>query len=89
MVGFWKSTADRKQNEEEGRTVRKSSARHVCCVCYAPVDKLTGREYIALIVSLNCMVAVTKMASVAERDFPLERKSLTCEETQTRTGICG
>lgn len=31
----------------------------------------------ALIVSLNCMVAVTKMASVADSDFPLERKSLT------------
>lgn len=42
----------------------------------------TGREYMALIVSLNCMVAVTKMASVAESDFPLERKSFTCVEPQ-------
>lgn len=38
----------------------------------------------ALMVSLNCMVAVTKMASVAESDFPLERKSLTYMGTQTK-----
>lgn len=53
-------------------------------MCYVPADRLTGREYMALIVSLNCMVAVTKMASVAESDFPLERKSLTYMGTQTK-----
>lgn len=48
-------------------------------VCYVPADGLTGREYMALIVSLNCIVDVTKMASVADSDFPLVRKSLTCK----------
>jgi hypothetical protein len=31
---------------------------------------------------LNSMVAVTKMASVADSCFPLERKSFTCKHTQ-------
>lgn len=44
---------------------------------YSPADALTGREYMALIVSLNSIVAVTKMDSVADSDFPLVRKSLT------------
>lgn len=59
------------------------------CVCYVPADRLTGREYMALIVSLNCMVAVTKMASVCDRDFPLERKSLTCKGTQIKNIFVG
>lgn len=49
---------------------------------HVPADTLTGSEYMALIVSLNCMVAVTKIASVCESDFPLERKSLTYTGTQ-------
>lgn len=56
------------------RTVNNTFDRYVCCT---PAVRLTGREYMSLIVSLNCIVAVTKMASVADRDFPLERKSLT------------
>lgn len=47
-------------------------------VCAVRMQMLTGSEYMALMVSLNCMVAVTKMASVAESCFPLERKSFTC-----------
>lgn len=59
------------------------------CMLYVPVDGLTGREYMALIVSLNCMVAVTKMASVADSDFPLERKSFTYNGTQTKKMFVG
>lgn len=40
-------------------------------------QRLTGREYMALIFSLNCMVAVTKMFSVSDSVLPLERKSFT------------
>lgn len=36
----------------------------------------------ALIVSLNCIVDVTKMASVADSDFPLVRKSLTYKKEE-------
>lgn len=58
-------------------------------MCYVAARRLTGREYMALIVSLNCMVAVTKMASVADRDFPLERKSLTYKGAQTKSVFLG
>lgn len=54
---------------------------------HVPADTLTGSEYMALIVSLNCMVAVTKIASVCESDFPLERKSLTCTGNTDRKKI--
>lgn len=54
------------------------------CDVYALCDTLTGSEYMALMVSLNCMVAVTKIASVCESDFPLERKSLTYTGTPTQ-----
>lgn len=41
------------------------------------MQKLTGTEYMDLMVSLNSLVAETKMASVSDRGLPLERKSLT------------
>lgn len=41
-------------------------------------QRLTGREYMALMFSLNCMVAVTKMFSVSDSVLLLERKSFTC-----------
>lgn len=56
---------------------RRLEGQPLGAVCYVPADGLTGREYMALIVSLNCIVDVTKMASVADSDFPLVRKSLT------------
>lgn len=43
----------------------------------------------ALMVSLNCMVAVTKIPSVAESCFPLERKSLTCLHATEIKCYCG
>lgn len=69
--------------------MRKTFDQCTLCVYYVPADRLTGREYMALIVSLNCIVAVTKMASVADSDFPLERKSLTCMTTQTKNVLVG
>lgn len=66
---------------ERMRTVTQNFDRCVLCVC-AYRERLTVREYMALIFSLNCIVAVTKMASVAESCFPLERKSLTYREIQ-------
>lgn len=49
---------------------------------------LTGSEYMAFMVSLNCIVAVTKMPSVAESDCPLERKSFTCLEATQLISHC-
>lgn len=59
------------RNEEDGGETAFQMVR------YVPADGLTGREYMALIVSLNSIVDVTKMASVADSGFPLVRKSLT------------
>lgn len=39
---------------------------------------LTEQVYRLLMFSLNCMVAVIKMCSVADSCFPLERRSFTC-----------
>lgn len=62
---------------------------YVCVLQYVHRERLTGREYMALILSLNCMVAVTKMASVADSCFPLERKSLTYREIQYKIWVRG
>lgn len=51
---------------------------------YVPAAGLTGREYMALMVSLNSMVAVTKMDSVADSDCPLVRKSLTYKKKEEK-----
>lgn len=59
--------------------------RSVCIMpVYLFVDRLTWTEHVSFKVSLNCMVAVTKMASVFDSCFPLERKSLTSRGTQRK-----
>lgn len=75
--GFLEKFREKKQNQKGMKVM--SNPQSVCVMC---LQTRTCREYMALIVSLNCMVAVTKMASVAESDFPLERKSFTCVEPQ-------
>lgn len=76
--GFLEKKFREKEQNQKGMKVISNPQ----CVCVMCLQTHTGREYMALIVSLNCMVAVTKMASVAESDFPLERKSFTCVEPQ-------
>lgn len=56
----------------------------VCvCVSHMSAYGLTGSEYMALMFSLNSIVAVTKMDSVADSDFPLVRKSLTYDRRES------
>lgn len=67
--------------------MKKGFDQHGTCDQFWSAFTLTEREYMSLIVSLNCMVAVTKMASVADSDFPLERKSFTYTRRQKKIFI--
>lgn len=73
---WWVSGTAQRRNEEEGGEGLSVG------LCYVPAGGLTGKEYMAFIDFLKSIVAVTKMDSVADSDFPLVRKSLTYKRSK-------